>query len=165
MGTVYMQKKTKRPTMRDNLAGNHREVQTSPGFVAGEDRTPAALGERDDFAWAIADELTKFLYDEGINSKGAAYYFKVGQDALDRSKVRRMYKEDPARFRNGDGKQLTLGEFGRSMVRYFRKNADWQFCNSVEEVVHMFYDPVTLDVCAKGLWRVYRDRRIRKGIS
>lgn len=155
----------KRATMRDNLAKDYREVQNTPGFVAGASKTPDALGDRDDFAWAIADELTAFFYDQGINAKSAAYYFRVGQQALDRSMVRRKYKEDPARYRNGDGKQLTLAEFGRNMVRYFRRNSSWQDCSSVEEVVGMFYDPVTLDDCAKGLWRVYRDRRTKKGIK
>jgi hypothetical protein len=155
----------KKPTMRDNLARDYREVQTTPGFVAGSSKTPDGLGERDDFAWAIAQELTAFFYDEGINSKTDAYYFRVGQSALDKSRVRRMYKQDPDRFRNGDGKQLTLAEFGRNMVRYFKRNAAWFDCSSVEEVVGMFYDPVTLDDCAKGLWRVYRDRRTRKGIE
>lgn len=167
MEKVYSmrQRPGRKPTMRDNLAGDYREVQTSPGFVAMGDKTPDALGDRDDFAWAIAQAMVEFFYDEGINAKGDAYYFRVGQRALDRSMVRRKYKEDPKRFRNGDGRQLTLADFGRNMVRYFKKNAPWQYCNSVEEVVSMFYDPVTLDDCAKGLWRVYRDRRARKGIN
>jgi hypothetical protein len=162
--TMRPQKKT-RHTMRDNLSGDYREVQTSPGFVAGNNKTPDALGDRDDFAWAVAQALTAFFYDEGVNCKGPAYYFRVGQDALDKSMVRRKYREDPARFRNGDGKQLTLADFGRAMVLYFKKNSNWQFCSNVEEVVSMFYDPVTLDDCAKGLWRVYRDRRSRKGTN
>lgn len=165
MEKIYTMQRNKKPTMRDNLSGNYREVQTSPGFVAGDNKTPDALGERDDFAWAIAQELKVFFYDQGINAKGEGYYFRVGQESLDKSMVRRKYKEDPSRFRNGDGKQLTLADFGRNMVRYFRKNADWQYCNNVEEVVGMFYDPVTLDACAKGLWRVYRDRRMKKGIN
>jgi hypothetical protein len=163
----HMTEKTykKRHTMRDNLKEDYREVQTSPSWVAMGNKTPDALGERDDFAWAIAEELTAFFYDQGMNGKQSGYYFRVGQSSLDKSMVRRKYKEDPARFRNGDGKQLTLAEFGRNMVRYFKKNSNWQYCNSVEEVVGMFYDPVTLDDCAKGLWRVYRDRRTRKGIK
>jgi hypothetical protein len=162
---IYRRSDKKRTTMRDNLAQDYREVQTTPRFVAGSSRTPDGLGERDDFAWAIAQGLTAFFYDEGINCKGPAYYFRVGQEALDKSMVRRKYKTDPSRFRNGDGKQLTLADFGRNMVRYFKRNSNWQYCTNVEEVVAMFYDPVTLDDCAKGLWRVYRDRRSRKGIE
>lgn len=166
MERVYTMKKPgKKPTMRENLGQDYRERQNSPGFVAGDNKTPDALGDRDDFAWAIAQELVAFFYDEGINAKGDAYYFRVGQRSLDRSMVRRAYKEHPERFRNGDGRQLTLADFGRNMVRYFKKNAAWQFCNTTEDVVSMFYDPVTLDNCAKGLWRVYRDRRLRKGIN
>lgn len=154
----------KRHTMRDNVSAG-REEKPIPPYVAGADKTPDALGDRDDIAWAIAQELVAFFYNERINCKGEAYYFKVAQRALDKSCVRRKYKEDPSRFRNGEGRQLTLADFGRNMVRYFKKNSNWQYCASVEEVVGMFFDPVTLDNCARGLWRVYRDRRAQKGIE
>lgn len=163
MEKVYAKK---RHVMRDNLKEDYREVQNTPMFVAGEsNKTPAGLGERDDFAWAMAQELVEFFYDEGINAKSEGYYFKVAQSNLDKSIVRRMYKEDPNRFRDGDGNQVTLAAFGRSMVRFFKKNSAWGYCHSVEEVVSMFFDPVTLDSCAKGLWRVYRDRRKKRGIN
>lgn len=167
MEKVYTMRKpgNKKPTMRDNLAGDYRVVQNSPTFVARADKTPEGLGERDDFAWAIARELSAFFYDEGINAKGEGYYFRVAQSNLDKSSVRRKYKEDPKRFRDGNGKQLTLADFGRNMVRYFKKNAAWGYCHSVEEVVSTFFDPVTLDDCAKGLWRVYRTRRQMRGIN
>lgn len=166
MDKVYERRRPgpKPGSMRANVAAG-REVQSSPGFVADSDKTPDHMGDRDDFAWAIAQELVAFFYDEGINAKGEVYYFRAAQRALDKSKVRRLYKEDPDRYRDGDGRQLTLAQFGRNMVRYFKRNAGWQYCGSVEEVVSMFFDPVTLDDCARGLWRVYRDRRDRKGIK
>lgn len=158
---------TPRPgSLRANQERAEREEKHSPPFVAGSNTTPAALGERDDVCWAIAQELEEFFYNEGINSgKNAAWYFRRAQDAMDKCILRGAYKKHPERFRNGDGKQLTLADFGRNMVRYFRKNAPWGYCSNVEDVVSMFFDPVTLDDCIKGLWRVYKTRRMRKGIS
>lgn len=154
------QKPEKKVTMKSRLLDEEK-----PGFVRGRDATPREVGQADDVAWAIAEELEKFFYDEGITTgKNAAWFFKRGGYALDRSMIRKAYKDHPDRFRNGDGKQLTLAQFGRNMVKYFRKNASWQY-GTVEDVIGMFYDPVTLDDCAKGLWRVYRDRRSRKGIA
>lgn len=155
-----MQQKTKRVTMRDRERDEDR-----PRFVRGNDATPEPLGS-DDVAWAIAEELEKFFYSEGISTgKNAAWFFKRGQYALDKSMIRRVYAYHPERFRDGDARQLTLAQFGRNMVRYFKKNAAWQYASSVEDVIGMFYDPVNLDNCARGLWRVYKDRRIRKGLS
>lgn len=154
------QQKNKRVTMRDRTKDEDR-----PRFVRGNDATPEPLGA-DDVSWAIAEELERFFYEEGISTgKNAAWLFKRGGYALDKSMIRDSYKSHPDRFRDGDGKELTLAQFGRSMVRYFRKNAAWAYCSNADDVIGMFYDPVTLDNCAKGLWRVYKDRRIRKGIS
>lgn len=158
---MYTTKTQKRVTMRDRASD-----EELPRFVRGNNATPDRLGTPDDIAWAIAEEVERFFYNEGINTgKNAAWFFRRGQSALDRSMVRQAYKDHPDRFRDGNGKQLTLAEFGRNMVRYFRKNSDWSMCSSVEDVIGMFYDPVTLDSCAKGLWRVYRDRRTKRGIK
>lgn len=147
--------------MRDRASDEDR-----PRFVRGNNATPDQVGTPDDAAWAIAEELEKFFYEEGIvTGKNAAWFFKRGGYALDKSMIRQAYADHPERFRNGDGKQLTLADFGRKMVRYFRKNSAWAYCSNVEDVIGMFYDPVVLDDCAKGLWRVYRDRRNRKGIG
>jgi hypothetical protein len=165
MEKVYNKNKpAPRPgSLRDR---ERRADEDRPRFVRGENATPERLGNPDDVAWAIAQEMEKFFYDEGIiTGKNAAWLFKRGQDALDRSAIRINYAAYPERFRDGDGKQLSLADFGRNVVRYFKKNAPWGYCNNVEDVLGMFYDPVTLDDCAKGLWRVYRDRRKRKGIQ
>jgi hypothetical protein len=156
-----MQQKPKRQTMRER-----EQDARVPFWVAGEDATPSSLGERDDVAWAIARRFETFLYDQGIPSgKNAAWLFKRGQDALDKSCVRKAYSEHRERFRNGDGKTMTLAEFGAKMVRYFEDHASWYECSNADDVIGMFYDPVVLDDCAKGLWRVYRDRRARRGIK
>lgn len=158
---MYNTKAPKRVTMRDRASD-----EELPRFVRGNNATPDKLGNPDDVAWAIAEELEKFFYKEGISTgKNAAWFFKRGQYALDKSKIRQDYKDHPERFRNGDGKQLTLAEFGRNMVRYFRKNGSWGYSGSVEDVIGMFYDPVTLDNTARALRRVYRDRRMMRGID
>lgn len=157
---MYTQR-PKRVTMRDRASD-----EELPRFVRGNNATPDRLGNPDDVAWAIAEELEKFFYEEGIiTGKNAAWLFKRGQSALDKSKIREAYSAHPERFRDGNGKRLTLAEFGRNMVKYFRRNSGWAYCSNVEDVIGMFYDPVTLDDCAKGLWRVYRDRRKKRGIS
>jgi hypothetical protein len=156
---MYQQKK--KLTMRDRATTDEQ----LPRFVRGQDATPDRLGNADDVAWAIAEELEKFFYNEGITTgKNAAWFFHRGRSALDKSMVRKSYSAHPERFRDGDGRQLTLAQFGRNMVRYFRRNASWQY-GTVEDVIGMFYDPKTLDDCAKALWRVYKDRRIKKGIN
>lgn len=157
---MYNQK-PKRTTMRDR----ERSDEDRPRWVRGKDATPKEIGQADDIAWAIAEELEQFFYDQGINAKPAAWLFKRGAAALDKSKVRQAYSDHPERFRDGDGRQLTLAQFGRNMVKYFRRKSDWQFCSNVDEVIGMFYDPVTLDDCARSLWRVYRDRRTKRGID
>lgn len=156
---IYQQKPQKKQTMRERMADEDK-----PRFVRGRDATPDLLPQ-DDVAWAIAEELEQFFYKEGIaTGKNAAWFHARGRYAIDKSALRTSYREHPERFRDGDGRQLTLAQFGRNMVRYYRKNASWQY-GSVEDLIGSFYDPVTLDECAKGLWRVYRDRRKRKGIS
>lgn len=155
---MYTQR-PKRVIMRDRVSD-----EELPRFVRGNNATPDMLPQ-DDVAWAIAEELEKFFYGEGITTgKNAAWFHKRGGAALDKSMIRKAYSEHPERFRDGDGRQLTLAQFGRNMVKYFRKNASWQY-GSVEDVIGMFYDPVTLDDCAKALWRVYRDRRKKRGIN
>jgi len=157
-----MQQRTKRVTMRDR----EKTDEDLPKFVRGNNATPDRLGNPDDVAWAIAEELEKFFYKEGISTgKNAAWLFKRGQSALDKSTIRQSYKTHPDRFRDGDGRQLTLAEFGRNMVRYYRKNGAWGYSGSVEDVIGNFYDPVNLDNCARALWRVYKDRRMMRGIS
>lgn len=151
----------KRVTMRDRASDEDR-----PRFVRGNDATPERLGEADDIAWAIAQELEEFFYKHKITTgKNAAWLFKRGGYALDKSAIRISYAAHRDRFRDGDGRQMTLAEFGRMIVRYFAKNYDWAFCANADDVIGMFYDPVTLDDCMKGLWRTYRDRRNRKGIA
>ena len=142
--------------------------EDKPGFVRGRNATPQAVGRdrADDVAWSIAEELESFLYKERIpSSKNAAWFFKAGQAALDRSDIRNMYREHHDRFRNGDGKQLTLAEFGRMMVRYFRANYGWAYCNTTEDIIGMFYNAVVLEEITRCLWRVYADRRAKKGIE
>lgn len=159
--TRYVRKTPRKQTMRDRA-----EERAVPAWVAGEDATPRSLGDRDDVAWAIAQELEQFLYEQAIPSgKNAAWLFKRGAAALDRSMVRRAYSDHRDRFRDGQGKQLTLAEFGRRMVRYFERHSAWGYCSNADDVIGMFYDPVTLDDCAKALWRVYRDRRAQRGIK
>ena len=156
---MYSQK-PKKATMRDRARD-----EDMPRFVRGNDVAPDALGQ-DDVAWAIAEELESFFYAEGINTgKNAAWLFRRGQSALDKSCIRRAYSAHPERFRNGDGRQMTLAQFGRCMVRYFRAHAPWGYCQNADDVMGMFYDPVTLDDCARALWRVYSDRRAKKGIT
>lgn len=137
-----------------------------PRVFAGGNATPEGLGGRDDFAWAIASELEQYFIDQRVHTgKNAAWLFKRGSSALDRTMIRAAYSKNPERFRDGTGKQLTLAEFGRRMVRYFGKHSSWQYASSTEDVIGMFYDPVMLDECAKGLWRVYRERRARQGVK
>lgn len=156
-----MYTKPKRVTMRDRASD-----EDLPRFVRGNNATPDRLGNADDVAWSIAEELERFFYEEGIvTGKNSAWFFKRGQAALDKSKLRVSYSEHPERFRDGNGRALMLAEFGRNMVRYFRKNAAWAYCSNADDVIGMFYDPVTLDNCAKGLWRAYRDRRKKRGIA
>lgn len=165
MEKVYNRSKpAPRPgSLRDR---EHRADESRPRFVRGDNATPDRLGDPDDVAWAIAQELEKFFYEEGIvTGKNAAWLFKRGQDALDRSALRINYAAHPDRFRDGDGRKLTLADFGRNMVRYFRKNAGWAYCSNVEDVIGMFYDPVVLDNCTKSLWKVYRGRRQQRGIK
>lgn len=154
------EKAPKRVTMRD------RADEQMPRFVRGQDATPDRVGNPDDIAWAIAEELERFFYEQKIaTGKSAAWLFKRGGYALDKSALRISYAAHPERFRDGDGKPMTLAQFGRNMVRYFKKNYAWQYCANADDVIGMFYDAVTLDACASGLWRVYKDRRIRKGIA
>lgn len=158
---MYQQKAPKRATMRSRAVD-----EELPRFVRGNNATPTPLGDPDDVAWAIAEELEKFFYSQRISTgKNAAWFFKRGGYALDRSMIRQAYKDHPERFRDGDGRQLTLAEFGRNIVRYFKKHAAWGYSGNVEDIIGMFYDPVNLDNCTRGLWRVYRERRLVRGIS
>lgn len=155
-------RKQKKTTFRDRQEAD----ESLPPFVRGYNATPKALGNDDDVSWAIAQELERFFYEEGIiTGKNAAWLFKAGQFALDKSRVRKEYSRHPKRFRDGDGKQMTLAEFGRKIVLYFRRNASWQYASGPEDLIGMFYDPVMLDSCARGLWRVYSDRRIQRGVK
>src|ERR1700693_4427303 len=106
---MYTQK-PKRVTYRDR----ERSDEDRPRWVRGRDATPQEIGQADDIAWAIAEELEQFFYDQGINAKPAAWLFKRGGAALDKSKVRQAYSDHPDRFRDGDGRQLTLAQFGRN---------------------------------------------------
>jgi hypothetical protein len=159
---MYQQKK--KTTMRDRAA----DEESRPTFVRGNNATPVQVGAADDIAWAMAEEIEKFFYKEGINTgRNTVWYFKAVQASLDKSMIRKAYS-DPnkhGRFRDGDGRQLTLADFGRNIVRYFRRNASWQYCSNAQDVIGMLLDPVTLDDCTKGLWRVYRDRRTKRGID
>src|SRR5579864_686545 len=109
-GWMY-QSGPKRVTMRDRMRDEDR-----PRFVRGNNATPDQIGTPDDVAWAIAEELEQFFYRERINTgKGAAWFFKRGQAALDKSMIRDAYVAHPERFRDASGRQLTLAEFGRKM--------------------------------------------------
>lgn len=153
----------KKPTMRSRLT--EMEQNEAPRFVRGNNATPTGVGNADDVAWAIAQEFEKFMYDEGIPSgKNSAWLFKRGQYAVDKSRLRRAYSAHPDKFRDGTGKQLTLADFGRRMVRYFKRNAGWGYCSGGDDVIGMFYDPVVLDDIMKALWRVYEDRRVKRGL-
>lgn len=154
------QQRTRPVTMRDREAGID---ESRPMFVRGHNATPKALGN-DDVSWAIAEELEAMLIREGVpNAKNAAWLFKRGADSLDRSILRKAYSKHPERFRDGTGRQLSLAEFGRNMVRYFKRHSDWQYANGADDVIGMFYDPVMINACARGLWRVYSDRRTQRG--
>jgi hypothetical protein len=162
MEKIYSQRRplpnnNKKITMNQRASGEVDRPRSKSVFVSGTD---------DDLAMTIAIELEQFFYTQGINTgKNATWLSKAGHAAVDRSMVRRAYSQHPDRFRDGEGRQLTLAEFGRNMVKYFRRNASWQYCSNADEVISLFYDPVTLDDCAKGLWRVYKDRRTKRGIQ
>ena len=154
------QKPQKRVTMRE------RADEDAPRWVRGKDATPDRLGNPDDVAWAIAQELEAFFYSQKIQTgKKAAWLFKRGQYALDKSMLRAAYREHPERFRDANGKPMTLAEFGRKIVKYFKRNMDWGYAANADDVMGMFYDPVNIDECTKGLWRFYSNSRAKRGVS
>jgi hypothetical protein len=147
-------------SFRDNERTPADDSDT-PSWVRGKNKAPDALGG-DDLAWAMASQIVKKFYDEGVpTGKSEAWFYYRVKSGLDKYDLRGAYSRHPEEFRDGQGRRILLPDFGRKVVNYYFRRSPWQYESSIEGVIGDLCDPQTLIQCSKGLRRHYSDLRAK----